>query len=407
MDKKKTIFFVSALVLIVGCYLLDLSYSLFVQTEEREIVESVVPSISSTLSIPTITLNPKEEVVIKQRINNTGAADFNYTLNTESNNVIVKLLDITENTVEGTIISNQFKDVYLYLKNESEESNLISFKLDTNYVTLYNNLTTNIDKEEKYVLNKTIMPYSLDENTLNYFILKDNITNENSVVPVTIEDLDILTKNTNIIKTPIFNDNLVNKLEDFSKIDNGLYKDIDNYGYSYYYRGNVTNNYVEVNNELWRIIRINGNGSIRLIKEEKIDTQKDYKVEDELEKWYLNNKESYDSYIIKDIYCIDELDNLNFVPSLICKSINENNVGLISASELLYTGLNNSYIDDNIYSLTKIDKEYVKLKKDIGLITEDKEEYYIKPVINIKNVKVLSGNGTKSTPYKLINDNNE
>ena len=45
----------------------------------------------------------------------------------------------------------------------------------------------------------------------------------------------------------------------------------DNYGNSYYYRGNVTNNYVKFGkNEqgqdmYWRIIRINGDGSIRLI----------------------------------------------------------------------------------------------------------------------------------------------
>ena len=45
----------------------------------------------------------------------------------------------------------------------------------------------------------------------------------------------------------------------------------DDYGTSYYYRGNVTNNYVKFGtNELgqdmyWRIIRINGDGSIRMI----------------------------------------------------------------------------------------------------------------------------------------------
>ena len=39
----------------------------------------------------------------------------------------------------------------------------------------------------------------------------------------------------------------------------------DDYGTSYYYRGNVTNNYVKFAGFYWRIIRINGNGSIRLI----------------------------------------------------------------------------------------------------------------------------------------------
>ena len=39
----------------------------------------------------------------------------------------------------------------------------------------------------------------------------------------------------------------------------------DDYGTSYYYRGNVTNNYVKFGDYYWRIIRINGDGSIRII----------------------------------------------------------------------------------------------------------------------------------------------
>ena len=39
----------------------------------------------------------------------------------------------------------------------------------------------------------------------------------------------------------------------------------DDYGTSYYFRGNVTNNYVKFAGFYWRIIRINGDGSIRMI----------------------------------------------------------------------------------------------------------------------------------------------
>ena len=38
----------------------------------------------------------------------------------------------------------------------------------------------------------------------------------------------------------------------------------DAYGTSYYYRGNVTNNYVKFADKYWRIVRINGDGSIRV-----------------------------------------------------------------------------------------------------------------------------------------------
>jgi len=40
---------------------------------------------------------------------------------------------------------------------------------------------------------------------------------------------------------------------------------------TYYYKGNVNNNYVEFANNLWRIVRINEDGSIRIIMEEHID----------------------------------------------------------------------------------------------------------------------------------------
>lgn len=43
----------------------------------------------------------------------------------------------------------------------------------------------------------------------------------------------------------------------------------DNYGTSYYYRGNVSNNYVYFANFYWRIVRINGDGSIRIIYDGK------------------------------------------------------------------------------------------------------------------------------------------
>ena len=45
----------------------------------------------------------------------------------------------------------------------------------------------------------------------------------------------------------------------------GIYKAEDDLGTSYYFRGAVDNNYVKFANFYWRIIRINGDGSIRMI----------------------------------------------------------------------------------------------------------------------------------------------
>ena len=47
--------------------------------------------------------------------------------------------------------------------------------------------------------------------------------------------------------------------------NDGVYKAEDDWGDSYYFRGAVTNNWVKFAGYYWRIIRINGDGSIRLI----------------------------------------------------------------------------------------------------------------------------------------------
>ena len=68
---------------------------------------------------------------------------------------------------------------------------------------------------------------------------------------------------------------LANDTPDFTKVSGnnggkgdgtkGIYKAEDDLGTSYYFRGAVDNNYVKFANFYWRIIRINGDGTIRMI----------------------------------------------------------------------------------------------------------------------------------------------
>lgn len=69
-------------------------------------------------------------------------------------------------------------------------------------------------------------------------------------------------------KTRIYNlkGYLMNQTErESDKSDKGLYQMADDDGISYYYRGSVNNNYVKYAGAYWRIIRINGDGSVRLL----------------------------------------------------------------------------------------------------------------------------------------------
>ena len=64
---------------------------------------------------------------------------------------------------------------------------------------------------------------------------------------------------------------------DFSKTattDEGLFMAEDDEGESYYYRGAIKNNYVSFAGFIWRIIRRNGDGSIRMIYSGKSTTDK-------------------------------------------------------------------------------------------------------------------------------------
>ena len=56
-----------------------------------------------------------------------------------------------------------------------------------------------------------------------------------------------------------------NPIPNYDSSQDGVYVMEDDYGTSYYYRGAVTNNYVKFADKYWRILRVNGDGSLRII----------------------------------------------------------------------------------------------------------------------------------------------
>ncbi len=193
---------------------------------------------------------------------------------------------------------------------------------------------------------------------------------------------------------------------DFDQIateDEGLIKDKDDDGDTYYFRGAVEDNYVKFNgltwaesdgsyheageDMLWRIVRINGDGTIRLIadgsignsafnenwNEEKYvgytydnntSNRQDSTIKTYLEDWYNNNMMPYDEYIAESKFCndtstitdeeyykvygaYDRLSNNNPpIPSFKCNVTNKPygglytdlKVGLITADEVMFAG---------------------------------------------------------------------
>lgn len=125
----------------------------------------------------------------------------------------------------------------------------------------YDTTMENLDNETKTFKSKVVVkaePSSWSPVDEGYTTLHDAIlANEYQTSPeVAIKKIEA--KGTpDLSKTaPISEDDLSDK---------GLYKSEDDYGNTYYYRGKVSNNYVSFADSIWQIIRINGDGSIKLI----------------------------------------------------------------------------------------------------------------------------------------------
>ncbi len=152
---------------------------------------------------------------------------------------------------------------------------------------------------------------------------------------------------------------------------------------SYYYRGNVNNNYVKFANQTWRIIRTNEDNTIRIILEGGINNnatfyfnKNNYKAVQDmyysnsdvtdgakktLNDWYQTNLKAYESQIATNEFCEEAKAKLsdvyttgnattvvlneNYIPNFKCKvdgngkGILKEKIGLITIDELKMVGI--------------------------------------------------------------------
>ena len=164
----------------------------------------------------------------------------------------IKNFDMINGTVEDP------GDIYFAYYIDDEISRNIplqstGYTLDEEKSNCTNNVTVSFD-------------YSIWEVKLNY---QNYNTTTNTRTKCTLyfyknKTLEKLSQNENIYDIePDFKQNACDYNCDTDEA--GIFRTYDNDGISYYYRGSVKNNYVKFANFYWRILRINGNGSIRLI----------------------------------------------------------------------------------------------------------------------------------------------
>ncbi len=196
-------------------------------------------------------------------VKNTGSLKASYTL---------RLVNQDTNTMEASKLkvilkrenSGNLETVEGFPKTISELSDgyLLEAEIDPNQIVVYH-IQIYVD-EASYV--------SGDEGkTVAYKIEGHGVVDDEQPLSTeTIADKIIET----VDKTgacPVVNEDGTVQVTGAESTNGYLCSAPDNYGTSYYYRGNVTNNYVKFGtNEsgqdmYWRILRINGDGSIRLI----------------------------------------------------------------------------------------------------------------------------------------------
>ncbi|MBQ9833988.1 MAG: hypothetical protein IJO33_02215 [Bacilli bacterium] len=386
-----------------------------------------------------------------------GICYFFYDKNSEKEAIVIKLNNLSINYLDGnkivtdeetnevsfSVTNNSNEELYynielVDIKNYSEE-----IKIDFNNYTS-NNLNLNLKDQIAAIISKGIK--IVPDETHNYKIIIDNPSAIEASFEIKVNEEEV--EDVRIAKTIINNNEI--KSSSLTKVGEqvavnaeGLISDLDDSGITYYFRGNVSNNYFSFADKTWRIVRINGDGTVRLILDENIEVLKVFndKVADypntniaaSLKEWYDANLFQYESYIYEGKYCYDsELStdgriytayNRIFVaqlPAFNCESnIITSKVGLLSLDEALYAGLGTN-------SANKTNYLYNEKNSDWWTMTSaqlDGENYYpfvikndgsisnntngnnpkgVRPVINLSFSLKIEGDGTKDNPYRIL-----
>ncbi len=381
-----------------------------------------------TISTAGLDVTYTEGEVINFDSNTTPIIDENYESNASKMEFSIKntgaldvsskiILDITNNNTIDFNTNNPdnvtFADVKWALKRNGENvstGTLISLQENntSTSIVLSNIEKINVGKTNNYTLYMWVSENYEDQTVFNNLSISAQVNVESIN-----DDYEYLVNN--ILKDG-YNENEYNINTDFTcttssctkNYQDGLYlstNTFNNYP-TYYFRGVVKNNYVEFNDMLWRIIRVNEDQSIRMIME---DTTTDISSVTTL-------LDQYSNIIEVQKFCVDKYGQsvkriTSNTPMFDCENKEREftTYGEISLDELAFSGAYNnplynvseSYLNnyENVYTTT--DGAY--LNYDTNLIeVENGEDVYDRLVINLKSdTSISEGNGKLSTPYVI------
>lgn len=335
---------------------------------------------------------------------------------------------VTNNSDEQKYYYIQLSDVYASNVNyELKSSDDLDVSNTLKSDIIYNQVAINSNETINYTMNFTS---SSKENYSGTIKIGLRANEENSFA-------DMILSNNNISSTSL------TSFGEAATLDEGLLESKDDLGVAYYFRGAVTNNNVSFAGYNWKIVKINGDGSVKLVLDGIIEELSNYYDEsssfnesailDVLESWYDTNLVDYSSYIAYYKFCNDTVLEANGttymaynrivtnkIPTFVCLGYSENGkIGLLTADEVVMAGgstdSNNSYylynssIETNYYTMTnaRIDGSLyypfiVNIEGGLEYDTNGTLVRGVRPVINIIKTAKVSGSGTVDDPYQII-----
>ena len=184
---------------------------------------------------------------------------------------------------------------------------------------------------------------------------------------------------------------------------------------AYIYKGTDVDNYVLFNNNLWRITKINTDGSIEMITDNyvnamnwnnKISTYKDSDVRKYLNNVFLNTLDK--EYLTTLTFCEDKV---NDITNMTCNDSNsEDYVRLLSINEFL-----NCMVDGKTFITSGEEYLWLYDSSDTAVwhtngsnvsSSDANTGNLVKALVHVKNSTVLlGGKGTKEEPYIIEKEN--
>ena len=259
-------------------------------------------------------------------------------------------------SIAFSVTNNSDEQKYYYIQLSDVYANDVSYELTssdnldiTNTLKsdiIYNQVSINSNETINYTMNFT----SDDTQSYSGVIKIGPRTNEENSFA------DVILANNNISNATI------TSFGESAILDEGLLASQDDLGVAYYFRGNTLNNNVDFAGYSWKIVKINGDGSVKLVLDGIIDELSSYysdssafadsTIKTVLDSWYDTYLAGYGSYIAYYKYCNDtvlESNNTNYIsysriitnkiPTFICLGHSENEkIGLLTADEIVMAG---------------------------------------------------------------------